>query len=138
MAQPGKRENKMSHIAIMNVFQRFNALQQAAVQKPAAKLKKTNFACIGARGFSCASPHLPHKGRGMCNNCFKTENYYRAEQKAHAASANSTEQADQATLRQWYVEAGLNAREAARRHLPAGASFHALAKRILRAVKKTL
>ena len=73
----------------------------------------------------------------MCNNCFQAENYYRAEQKAHAASANSTEQADQATLRQWYVEAGLNAREAARRHLPAGASFHALAKRILRAVKKT-
>ncbi len=122
----------------MNIFQRFNALQHAAVQKPAAKLKKKGFACIGARGFACASPHLPHKGRGMCNNCFQAQHYYSAEQKAQAASPSSTEQADQATLRQWYVEAGNNAREAARNHLPAGATFQTLAKRILRAVKKTL
>ncbi len=115
----------------MNIYQRFNALQQAAVQKPAAKLKKKNFACIGARGFACASPHLPHKGRGMCSNCFQADHYYKAEHKAHAASPDSTEQADQATLRrQWYVEAGHNAREAARRNLPAGANFHVLAKRL--------
>ena len=74
----------------------------------------------------------------MCNNCFQAQRYYSAEQKAQAASPSSTEHADQATLRQWYVEAGLNAREAARRHLPAGATFQTLAKRILRAVKKIL
>jgi hypothetical protein len=100
----------LPHNALMNIHQRFNALQQAAVQKPAAKLKKKIFTCIGARGFACASAHLSYKGRGMCNNCFQAQHYYSAEQKAQAASPNTMEQADQATLRQWYVEAGHNAK----------------------------
>jgi hypothetical protein len=119
----------------MNIFQRFNALQHAAVQKPAAKLKKKNFACIGARGFECASPHLPHKGLGMCRNCHFTFYYHKSESAARASPASELQPPpDKATLLRWYAEAGHNASEAARRNLPVNGNFHTLAKRIRRAV----
>jgi hypothetical protein len=45
---------RLPHIA-MSAYQRFNALQQAAVQKPAFKPKKRDFCCIGACGSACSS-----------------------------------------------------------------------------------
>jgi hypothetical protein len=119
----------------MNVYQRFNALQQAAVQKPAAKLKKRDFCCIGSRGFPCASKHLPHKGLGMCRNCFQSDWYGR--QSAATANADQDPALDQATLRRWYAECGNNASKAAKLHLPVDSNLATFAKRILRAVKNS-
>jgi hypothetical protein len=71
----------------------------------------------------------------MCRNCFQVEHYQKAENKAKIGSnADQAPPPDKATMREWFVEAGHNAREAARRHLPAGATFHTLAKRILAAL----
>jgi hypothetical protein len=118
----------------MNVYQQFKALQQAAVQKPAAKLKKRDFCCAGSRGFPCASPHLAHKGLGMCRNCFQSS-WYERTLSAALATAEQEPPADQATLRRWYAECGNNASKAAKLHLPIAGTLATFTKRILRAVK---
>jgi hypothetical protein len=65
----------------------------------------------------------------MCNNCFQKDFYENQAKKAKRGSkSDQAPPPDQATMRQWFVEAGHNANEAARRHLPAGATFHTLAK----------
>ena len=117
----------------MNVYQRFNALQQAAVQKPAAKLKKRDFCCVGSRGFPCASTHLPHKGLGMCRNCYQSHWY--GTLSAATANADQEPAMDQATLRRWYAECGNNASKAAKKYLPIAGTLATFTKRILRAVK---
>ena len=72
----------------------------------------------------------------MCRNCLHVEHYQKAESKAKiGCKPDQAPPPDQATMRQWYAEAGHNANEAARMHLPTGATFHTLAKRILRAVR---
>jgi hypothetical protein len=122
------------HTAIMHVYQQFKALQQAAVQKPAAKLKKRDFCCVGSRGFPCASPHLPHKGLGMCRNCHQSS-WYESKQSAALANAEQVTPPDQATLRRWYAECGNNASKAAKKYLPIAGTLATFTKRILRAVK---
>jgi len=91
----------------MSVFERFDALNQVAVQKLASrtnKIKKPNFQCIGSRGNVCSSTHLPHKGLGMCQNCFFTYNYYKQQAAAQANVSNlGFVVPDKATLLRWYA-----------------------------------
>ena len=106
----------------MRVFQRFDALNQVAVEKLASrthKIKKSDFHCIGARGKVCSSTHLPHKGLGMCRNCHFLHHYHKSQAVAQANAGNVLHP-DKATLLRWYAESGNNASEAARKNLPIG------------------